>query len=194
MKRFIFVTVVAVFLTVYYPTVFAKSQDEEHKVKHSKMRERDRSLRHGENVKQRSEEKDKEKDRDKERQKDSRDANESQKSSMDKEKGRDKVQEYQQQLKTLEEQITDEQTKFADRKAKLEHKKAEAQRKGDTETVERTDDLMRKEQEVYDRRIRNMEEKRQKILELAQQQSDKDANKPKVREKPKPPQDPNAGK
>ena len=91
--------------------------------------------------------------------------------------GKSNVQKYQQQLKELDEQMANEQTRFPGRKAKLEQKKATAQQQGDTKTVARIDGLIAEEQQQYDKKKQQMEEKRKNLLELIQQDS-KDANQP----------------
>jgi seryl-tRNA synthetase len=89
--------------------------------------------------------------------------------------------EHQQQLKALDEQLAHEQGKHADRVARLERMRELAAAEGDTKTVARIDKLAEKEQQRFDGRLKNMEEKRAKILELAESAEGKDVQ-PAVKE------------
>ncbi len=76
--------------------------------------------------------------------------------------------EHQQQLKALDEQLAHEQAKHADRVARLERMRELAAAEGDTKTVARIDKLAEREQQRFDGRLKNVEEKRAKIVELAE--------------------------
>jgi len=96
----------------------------------------------------------------------------------DNSKSTGKNQEFQQELKAIEQQIADEETRFSSRKAMLEQKKQQAEQKSDAATAERTEGILKREQVMHDRKIRNMEEKKRKMLELIEHQSVEDANRP----------------
>jgi inner centromere protein len=89
--------------------------------------------------------------------------------------------EHQQQLKALDEQLAHEQGKHADRVSRLQRMRELAVAEGDTKTVARIDKLAEKEQQRFDGRLKNMEEKRAKILELAESAEGKDVQ-PAVKE------------
>ncbi len=107
-----------------------------------------------------------------------RDAAESRKDSREEDNSENSNTSREEQLMGIEKDIADEKTKFSDRKAKLEQKKQDAEQKGDTATVARTDGILKREQEAHERKIQNMEEKRQKVLDIIKRKSDDDANKP----------------
>lgn len=170
MKRLIILVMVA-FVFIFSNTVPLAAATVKHSEKRSEETRRGRKIQSGKE--------DKKKEKDNER-RNSRDGNESQKSAKEKDgnSSSDESREFKQQLKALEEQMTHEQTKFSDRKTKLEQQKRQAKDKGDTETAERTEGLLKKEQHIYDKKMRNMDEKRQKILDLIERQAAEDANKP----------------
>jgi hypothetical protein len=89
--------------------------------------------------------------------------------------------EHQQQLKALDDQLAHEQTKHADRVARLERMREAAMAEGDAKTVARIDKLAERERQRFDGRVKNMEEKRGKILELAEGAEGKDIQ-PAVKE------------
>ena len=91
---------------------------------------------------------------------------------VEKDTGRGKG--HQQQLKMLETQIVHEQAKHLWRVARL-NRIRELVTEGDAKTLERIDKLLEKEQQRYDRNRQGMQERRQKILQLAEKGLSKEA-------------------
>jgi len=73
---------------------------------------------------------------------------------------------HQQQLKALEEKVLREQEKHNRRVVRLNRIRELAQKQGKTETVQRVDKLLAKEQERYERTQQRMEQARGKIIKL----------------------------
>ena len=72
-----------------------------------------------------------------------------------------------QQLAALKKQLTHEEQKHFKRKARLDRIKTLAAEEGKTKTVERVDSLIQKEQQRYDRKLKTMTDREQKILQAA---------------------------
>lgn len=81
-------------------------------------------------------------------------------------KGRGKG--HQQQLKALEAQMFHEEAKHVKRVARLERIRELAAEEGNTKTVARVDKLLGKERQRYDRKLQRMQERKHKILQLAE--------------------------
>lgn len=85
--------------------------------------------------------------------------------------------EHQQQLKAIQRQMAHEQAKHRRRLARLNRIRELAAKEGLTETVERVDKLLEKEQQRYDRKHQRIQQRRQKVLQLAEKSSGQDTQK-----------------
>lgn len=84
------------------------------------------------------------------------------------ERGTAKGKEHQQQLKAVKRQMAHEVAKHRNRVARLRRIRQLATEEGKTETVERVDKLLEKEQKRYDSKWQRMQERRQKILQFGE--------------------------
>ena len=161
MRKFVGFILIAVFFAIgsVIPMAYAK-------VKHSAARSEEQ--RHGRTVKNSSDGNDK-----KEKRKSARDANEPSKQA-----NADKPKDPQQQLKVLESQMAGEKERFLERKVELERTMDLATQQNDKKRADLAKELLAKEQQQYDQKKQLQEEKRQKLLDLIQKESPKDANKP----------------
>ena len=96
-----------------------------------------------------------------------------------------------QQLRAADTQITYEQEKHSDRVARLQRIRQLAQEKGKTDTVERIDKLLEKEQKRFDAKQERINRRREKIVQGAEEEpkakikataeEDVDKSKPRAR-------------
>jgi hypothetical protein len=84
---------------------------------------------------------------------------------------------HQQQLKAVEGQMNHEEAKHRSRIARLNRIRQLAEQDGKTETVERVDKLLEKEQRGYEHRLQLMTEKKQKVLQLSEKAAGKETHK-----------------
>lgn len=92
-----------------------------------------------------------------------------------------KGKEHQQQMNALDKQMVHEKAKFLRSIARLKRIRELAVQKGDTKTVERVDKLMAKAQQINSGKNKQMQKRKQQILQLSEAKSGTDM--PKVLDK-----------
>jgi len=93
------------------------------------------------------------------------------------EKGAGKGREHQQQLRALEEQMVHEESKHLERVVRLSRIRELAGEENDVKAIERADKLLAKEQQRYERKRLDMEERKQGVLGFGERSRDKDVEK-----------------